>query len=266
MAWATMMASNIDQTLTAVAERAVEEPTATTEPQEMFRKVEEQMNLSGRLGSIARWEILPYGVEQLTYYGRLWVLKPRSGHGLWGFTMLWVLIGNMSFNRPEFKRISTFQGDYFLLGLRRFFLQHASKTQKAWSWCNTSSNRFQGRLLTISSGVVSKRGKSTPDLGAFHTSDMPMWFPVNATDPMESVAVDALIHFINTLDPNVSAEPRSPPTVFWPEWKTPSANGSGSLLTFSDPAVINVTADDFRVEQMQFLIDLHLQGVTVAGS
>ncbi|KAJ7778013.1 hypothetical protein DFH07DRAFT_766227 [Mycena maculata] len=51
MAWATMMASNIDQTLTAVAERAVEEPTATTEPQEMFRKVEEQMNLSGRLGS-----------------------------------------------------------------------------------------------------------------------------------------------------------------------------------------------------------------------
>ena len=49
-AWATMMASNIDQTLTAVAERAVEEPTATTEPQEMFRKVEEQMNLSGRLG------------------------------------------------------------------------------------------------------------------------------------------------------------------------------------------------------------------------
>ena len=50
MAWATMMASNVDQTLVAAAGRAVEEPTAMTEPQEMCRKVEEPFNFSGRVG------------------------------------------------------------------------------------------------------------------------------------------------------------------------------------------------------------------------
>ncbi|KAJ6482674.1 carotenoid ester lipase precursor [Mycena sanguinolenta] len=144
---------------------------------------------------------------------------------------------------PEFKRIAAFEGDLLLTGLRRFFVQHASKTQNTWSW-------------------LSKRGKSTPYLGAFHTSDMPLWFPTNATDPEESVAVDALINFINTLDPNVSAAPQAlHPAIFWPKYQA----NSMELLTFSDPAVINVTVDDFRVQEIQFLISLHLDGVTVNG-
>ncbi|KAF8188824.1 Alpha/Beta hydrolase protein [Mycena galopus ATCC 62051] len=150
----------------------------------------------------------------------------------------------------EFKRIAAFEGDLILTGLRRFFLQHASKTQNTWSW-------------------LSKRGKSTPYLGAYHTSDMPLWFPANATDPEESVAVDALIliardtvNFINTLDPNVSAAPHGlNPAIFWPKYQS----NSTELLTFSDPAVINVTADDFRVQEMEYLISLHLGGVTVNG-
>ncbi|KAF7377315.1 Carboxylic ester hydrolase [Mycena sanguinolenta] len=145
---------------------------------------------------------------------------------------------------PEFKRIAAFGGDLYLTGLRRFFVQRASKTQNTWSW-------------------LSKRGKWTPYLGAYHTSDMALWFPANATDAEEeSVAVDALINFINTLDPNVSAVPRaSNLAIFWPKYQ---ANSTG-LLTFSDPAVTNVTADDFRVEEMQYLINLHLDGVTAKG-
>ncbi|KAF7377302.1 Carboxylic ester hydrolase [Mycena sanguinolenta] len=144
---------------------------------------------------------------------------------------------------PEFKRVAAFEGDLVLTGLRRFFIQHASKRQNTWSW-------------------LSKRGKSTPYLGAYHTSDMALWFPANATDAEESAAVDALINFINTLDPNVSAARQAlKPAIFWPKYQA----NSRDLLTFSDPAVVNVTADDFRVEEMQYLISLHLDGITVNG-
>ncbi|KAJ7340004.1 carotenoid ester lipase precursor [Mycena albidolilacea] len=149
---------------------------------------------------------------------------------------------------PEFKRIAAFEGDIFFTGLRRFFLQHASKTQNTWSW-------------------LSKRGKSTPDLGSLHSSDLALFFPTNTTD---TVAVDSLINFLNTLDPNVSAAPeafksRFNSTVFWPKWQTPSAEGSTSLLTFSDPDVVNVTADNFRADGIAFLNSLHLKGVTAIG-
>ncbi|KAJ7494862.1 sterol esterase [Mycena galericulata] len=147
---------------------------------------------------------------------------------------------------PEFKRIAAFQGDFTFIGVRRLFLQHASKTQNTWSWLN-------------------KRGKSTPDLGAFHSSDMPLFFPSNSTAATDTVAIDSLINFINTLDPNVSAAPNSTNTVFWPKWQTPSADGSTSLLTFSDPRVVNVTADDFRADGIEFLNGLHLSGVTAVG-
>ncbi|KAF8134091.1 sterol esterase [Mycena galopus ATCC 62051] len=148
---------------------------------------------------------------------------------------------------PEFKRIAAFQGDFAFLGLRRLLLQQASKTQNTWSW-------------------LSKRGKSTLYLGAAHSSDMPMFFPTNATAQPDIVAIDALINFINTLDPNVSAAPEgSNTTVFWPKWQIPSAEGSTSLLTFSDPAVVNVTADNFRADGIDFLNSLHLEGVTAVG-
>ncbi|KAF7333560.1 Carboxylic ester hydrolase [Mycena sanguinolenta] len=133
---------------------------------------------------------------------------------------------------PEFKRSAAFQGDLFFTGLRRFFLQQASNTQNTWSW-------------------LSKCGKLTPYLGAYHTSDMPLWFPTNATNPEERVAVDALINFINTLDPTVSAAPQTlHPVILWPKYQA----NSTALLTFSDPADINVTADDFRVQEMEYLI------------
>ncbi|KAJ7121112.1 Alpha/Beta hydrolase protein [Mycena epipterygia] len=156
---------------------------------------------------------------------------------------------------PEFKRVAAFEGDVVFNGLRRLLVQHASLTQNTWSWLN-------------------KRGKSTPELGAFHTSDLALFFPANSTVPADHVAVDALstvrysVNFLNTLDPNQSAAPTrhgSNSSVFWPKWQTPSAEGSTSLLTFSDPAVVNVTADNFRAEQIQFLVDLHVDGVSSVG-
>ncbi|KAJ7107436.1 Alpha/Beta hydrolase protein [Mycena epipterygia] len=144
---------------------------------------------------------------------------------------------------PEFKRIAAFGGDFFFNGLRRLLVQHTSATQNTWSW-------------------LSKRGKSTPEVGAFHSSDLTLFFPSNTTRPLCSV------NFINTLDPNQSAAPRaqgSNSSVFWPKWQTPSAEGSSSLLTFSDPAVVNVTADDSRAGPIQFLIDLHVEGVSLVG-
>ncbi|KAJ7101082.1 hypothetical protein C8R44DRAFT_747295 [Mycena epipterygia] len=115
---------------------------------------------------------------------------------------------------------------------------------------------------------VSKHGKSMPELGAYHPSDIPLFFPTNTTVPTDNVAVDALVNFLNTLDPNRSAAPKSHysnPLVFWPKWQTPSTEGSTSLLTFSDPAVVNITADNFRAKQIKFLIDLHVEGVSFVG-
>ncbi|KAJ7471024.1 sterol esterase [Mycena latifolia] len=138
---------------------------------------------------------------------------------------------------PEFKRLAAFQGDWIFLGGRRFFLEHASTTQNAWSWLN-------------------KREKSTPFLGSYHGSDQDIWFPpANSTD---TVGVNLLINFINTLDPNRSLNPipYKKAAVFWPKWNTPSENGSTSLLTFSDPDVVNVTAENFRVDAIRFLYSL----------
>ncbi|KAJ7623916.1 Alpha/Beta hydrolase protein, partial [Mycena polygramma] len=133
---------------------------------------------------------------------------------------------------PEFKRLAAFQGDYLFTGMHRFFLKHASTTQNTWSW-------------------LFKRGKSDPYLGAIHGNDTSLWFPTaNAT---ELVEVDALreasisisifnskhkVNFINTLDPNGIANSSA---VFWPKWNTPSSGGAPSLLTLSDPAVVNIT-------------------------
>ncbi|KAF8217207.1 Alpha/Beta hydrolase protein [Mycena galopus ATCC 62051] len=162
---------------------------------------------------------------------------------------------------PEFKRMAAFEGD-LIIGPRRFFLKYASSTQNTWSWLN-------------------KRGKSTPYLGASHTSDTFLFFPANISALTNDTGINALstraflnpplvftvfpVNFINTLDPNVSAAPAclsNNASIFWPKWQTPSVAGSSSLLTFSDPLVVNITADDFRAEQIQYLNELNLNGAS----
>ncbi|KAJ6578140.1 Alpha/Beta hydrolase protein [Mycena capillaripes] len=138
---------------------------------------------------------------------------------------------------PQFKRLAAFQTDYEFTAARRFFLEHASRTQSAWSW-------------------LSKRGKSTPILGAAHGSDIPIWFPpANSTD---FVLTDALVNFINNLDPNTSSSGRNSSALSWPKWNSPSSDGSTSLLTLSDPSVVSVTPEVFRIDAIKFLYGLLL--------
>ncbi|KAJ6588621.1 Alpha/Beta hydrolase protein [Mycena capillaripes] len=151
-------------------------------------------------------------LEQIAQIGELYPDDPTQGSPLDTGT---------NAVTPEFKRLAAFQGDLVLMGPRRFFLEQASKTQNAWSWMN-------------------KRGKDIAPIGAFRASDVPIWFPANTTS--ETVGVDALINFINTLDPNqLSKSSTLKPSIFWPKWNTPSPAGF-SLSTFTD-AGINITAD-----------------------
>ncbi|KAJ6517247.1 carotenoid ester lipase precursor [Mycena vitilis] len=154
--------------------------------------------------------------------------------------------GNANQLTPEFKRIAAFVGDLAAVSRRRLFLNYASERANTWSW-------------------LSKRGKSGTSLGAFHGSDIAMFFPPNFTAATESPAVDFLINFINTLDPNRSASSKPPRSVFWPTWGSECVEGTSSLLTFYDSGAIRVTADNFRSEATDYLIGLHLEGVTVPG-
>ncbi|KAJ7654748.1 carotenoid ester lipase precursor [Mycena rosella] len=148
---------------------------------------------------------------------------------------------------PEFKRIAAFGGDYGIIGPRRFLLEHASATQDTWSWGTFLSSTLANNLNNTS-------------LGTYHGFDFPIWFRLD--NASQTVGVDALINFVNTLDPNrPAAFSTIEPTIFWPKWNMPSAAGNSSLLTFSDPAVVNITAEDFRVDAIRFLNEVLLAEV-----
>lgn len=169
---------------------------------------------------------------------------------------------------PQFKRLAAFQGDFIFQAPRRFFLEAASKTQNAWSYRELL---FLAILVTTDSWffcIVYKRGKSTPELGSFHGSDQTEWFFENSSIS-DTVGIDylsefwifhiinmaifnlgppsfSIVHFINTLDPNVPAVQSDSASsgstgLFWPQWANSSA-----LLTFSDPTVVNITSDTYR--------------------
>ncbi|KAJ7052669.1 alpha beta-hydrolase [Mycena amicta] len=141
---------------------------------------------------------------------------------------------------PEFKRLAAFQGDYIFVGARRHFLKYASATQNVWSY-------------------LSKRGKDTPFVGASHGSDASLWLPtVNTTD---FVLSNALVNFINTLDPNHSAAHKSTQvSAIWPRW----SNTAPLLFTLSDPDVVNITKEDFRLEPIKYLYNLLLDEAKAA--
>ncbi|KAJ7151812.1 alpha/beta-hydrolase [Mycena crocata] len=145
---------------------------------------------------------------------------------------------------PQYKRIAAVAGDFIFQAPRRAFLQQASKTQNTWSWLN-------------------KRDK-LPSFGSSHTAAMALFF-ATAPSPRDNVAANALINFINTLDPNrpaASASQLANNSVFWPKYQTPSSKGSTSLLTFTDPLATEITADNYRADAMQSIIELQLAGVT----
>ncbi|KAF7325202.1 Carboxylic ester hydrolase [Mycena kentingensis (nom. inval.)] len=136
---------------------------------------------------------------------------------------------------PEYKRLAAFQGDYFLIGARRYFLEHAAGTQNTWSWLNK-----RGKLLN---GF----------LGAQHGSDSNIWFPPALT--VDHVGADYLINFVNTLNPNDSPTTVNATGNFWPQWKPDTRE----LLLFSDLLQVELTTDDFRAPAMAYLADVVLK-------
>ncbi|KDR73257.1 hypothetical protein GALMADRAFT_727490 [Galerina marginata CBS 339.88] len=138
---------------------------------------------------------------------------------------------------PQFKRLAAIQGDLEFQAPRRSFLQTASKTQKTFAF-------------------LFKRGKATPELGAFHSTDIPEFYGTG--DAPDFIGTDALVNFANSGNPNLPKNPISLLSkVDWPAW-TNSANPP--LLTFADPAPnVTITFDTFRADAMDLLTKLSLQ-------
>ncbi|TDL14964.1 carotenoid ester lipase precursor [Rickenella mellea] len=137
---------------------------------------------------------------------------------------------------PEYKRLSAFGGDYFFQGPRRFFLRAVAETQDVWAF-------------------LYKRGKTANGpLGAFHASDIPEFYGSGNAD---FIGTDALINFINNLNPNDHSLHNQSllSAIAWPKWGTSS--GSPPLLAFTDPAPnVSIISDTFRFEEMNLVIDL----------
>ncbi|KAJ7888885.1 Alpha/Beta hydrolase protein [Mycena olivaceomarginata] len=138
-------------------------------------------------------------------------------------------------NQPslEYKRLAAFQGDYIMSAPRSFF---------------AGAHRVDAECL----GLVAQGRKSA--------SDGPIWFSTSTTNG--TVGIDVLLNFINTLDPNRPAnESTGDTSVPWQTWTTPSSSGDSSLLMFTDTG-IDVTANEFRKEVIEFLNGLRLEDAT----
>ncbi|TDL16440.1 sterol esterase [Rickenella mellea] len=139
---------------------------------------------------------------------------------------------------PEYKRLAAFQGDMFFSGPRRFFLRLAAKRQNAW-------------------GFLYKRGKiANGPLGAYHGSDVPEFDGTITTD---FIGTDALINFVNHLDPNAPKQIKRNISLLeninWPQWITSTT--SPPLFTFLDPAPsVAITPDTFREGPINLLVDI----------
>ncbi|KAK7031810.1 carboxylic ester hydrolase [Favolaschia claudopus] len=138
---------------------------------------------------------------------------------------------------PEYKRVAAFIGDMAMVSPLRFLAEHASSRQDVWTWL-VEANQAAG-------GAV----------GAYHLSDIPIW--LTTTTSLGTQGMDALVNFVNTLDPNQHLTQGSSATV-WPKHNTPSAGGNSSLIVFADDGV-RVAADNYRQEGMDYLNSLRLK-------
>ncbi|KAI0030215.1 carotenoid ester lipase precursor [Vararia minispora EC-137] len=120
----------------------------------------------------------------------------------------------------QFKRMASITGDLVFQAPRRFFFERVVKTQPVFSY-------------------ISKRLKSTPVLGAFHSSDLS-----NVYGPGDMT--DYLIRFAVTLDPNGSNTNTT--EIHWPRYTLETRQ----MLTFLDGNVsLAIGEDTFREEAIE---------------
>jgi acetylcholinesterase len=137
--------------------------------------------------------------------------------------------------------------------------------------CITFSNRYY-ILLNNNSIPVYKRGKANPYLGAYHSSDIPEFYGTGAnpdyigTDALgkepsrsqPSATYHSLVNFANALNPNTHNPKSLLSSVNWDLWGSSAV--APPLLTFFDPAPsVNVTFDDFRIDQINLLTEVTLK-------
>ncbi|KAF8987039.1 hypothetical protein BDQ17DRAFT_1415031 [Cyathus striatus] len=118
------------------------------------------------------------------------------------------------------------------------------------------------KFVPLSGGVpltVYKRGKTTvPYLGAFHTSDLAEFY--GSGTGADFIATDALINFVNVLDPNSRTHNNISllSTTYWPLYS--SSREAPPMFTFTDPTpAFNITTDTFRQGALQVLTDITAQ-------
>ncbi|KAI0091261.1 carotenoid ester lipase precursor [Irpex rosettiformis] len=129
--------------------------------------------------------------------------------------------GNANVIAPQFKRLAAIQGDYLFQAPRRFLLQNRADRQPAWSY-------------------LSKRSKSLPDLGSFHTTDLfIIYTPGDLTDN--------LVHFVNYHNPNSRGD------ASWPRY-TRTNPMLLTLLDGSTPTVLE--KDNYRADAMNYMNEL----------
>ncbi|KAJ6482757.1 carotenoid ester lipase precursor [Mycena sanguinolenta] len=129
---------------------------------------------------------------------------------------------------PMFKRYAAIMGDFTFQGPHRFFMQHRSDLQPAWSY-------------------LYKRGKDTPYLGTWHSSELPNAYGGGDLG-------EYFIRFVATLNPSPASN--SSTQITWPRYTTKSPD----MLTFLDGDVpLTITQDDYRVEAIQAGTELLLK-------
>ncbi|KAL8287266.1 hypothetical protein RQP46_003718 [Phenoliferia psychrophenolica] len=140
---------------------------------------------------------------------------------------------------PQFKRLSSFIGDFVFQAPRRYFLNKVFSIGKVRTW-----------------SYLYVRNKATPFLGSFHSSDLTLEFQAAQIGGIDNEALDYLISFTNTLDPN------SPNNsgIFWPEWSPKVPN----LLTFLDRPLggvlgLAITLDTYRLAAMEYITELGMK-------
>ncbi|ETW82193.1 Esterase/lipase/thioesterase [Heterobasidion irregulare TC 32-1] len=128
---------------------------------------------------------------------------------------------------PQYKRLAAFQGDLVFQAPRRFLLEQRSGKQNAWSF-------------------LFKRGKLTPVLGTYHSSDLSgIYDSVDGNELKEYI-----IRFAVNFDPNGGKNLK------WPKY-TPD---SPQLMTLLDGLIpLTLTNDTFRKEPMDFVTQLSLE-------
>ncbi|KAI0804506.1 alpha beta-hydrolase [Irpex lacteus] len=132
---------------------------------------------------------------------------------------------------PEYKRLAAFHGDLIFIGTRRFFLQQRADKQSTWSF-------------------LSKRSKSLPDLGSYHSHDL-----ANVYGGGELTTY--LVNFVNHLDPNGnSTDTESPSVISWPQY----TSSNPALMTFLDGTTPQeITQDTFRQDAIGNLTEVFLK-------